>query len=403
MQLSNNGVQVTQANDALTVAQQIFIATFGVSVNLDPSSPNGQTIQEIANAIMTGDTNLEYLVNSINPYLATGIQLDAICANLYLFRKPQTASLSVCLVTGTAGTIIPIGSQVANPSNNNIFTLINNNITIGTNGNGSGTFQAVVLGSSISVKPNTITSILTAVSGWSTVNNPCINPGDCVTGTEVETDASLRARFNVSKALASSGSYEAVLSALNNISSLGAFVLLENDLGIVQTIFGVPVNANTLYLICNNLSTGVLALRIAQTLFNYKSAGCGTQGTQIYPYAIPNTTPQQLINIKWDVPTAITLTFTLTFGTAQLGTLSQTIADLFNNIWVPTYTTLGVTVFASNFVKILGDNGIVNIKTLKLSTSAATTPVDFINTTVTQIITTPFSATNIIINVSVGA
>ena len=88
MQLIPSGAILTQASDALIVAQQVYISTFGQNVNLVPSSPQGQAIQELALIIQESDNNVAFLLSSLNPNLATGIALDAICSNLFVFRKP---------------------------------------------------------------------------------------------------------------------------------------------------------------------------------------------------------------------------------------------------------------------------------------------------------------------------
>lgn len=77
----------------------------------------------------------------------------------------------VCVVTGAPGTVIPAGSEVSDGTN--VYKSLAP-IEIDQTGNGSGIFQAL-LSTAPAQAANTLTTIVTSVSGWSTVNNPLPN------------------------------------------------------------------------------------------------------------------------------------------------------------------------------------------------------------------------------------
>lgn len=393
-----NGVELTATSDALALAQAIFTATFGSNVNLDPTSPNGQTIQQIANAITTGDANLEFLLNSIDPNLAQGVCLDAICSNLYLYRFPATYSTATCQVTGLAGTTIQVGSQIQSTTGDK-FALIGSPIVIGADGTGSGSFQALVLGSGVPVAQNSLVNIITSIPGWDTVNNNTAG----TLGSDVESDFNFRNRFNYAKATAGTASFLSTQSKLYNIVGIGPFVLIENDTSASITQFGVNINANTLYLLVNKLGTdAIYGPAIAGALFNGKSAGCGTQGTQFYDYPIPNTNPVQTRRIFWDTPTVVPFLIKIVFQNPKADpsvslTFAQYVTNLFNANW--SYTGLAATVFAATFISILENNGLTDIASLQLSTDGGTTYVNYFTLNANQIIVTPLTTANVNISI----
>ena len=384
MIFNNNGAILTTAPDALAVAQAVFVSTFGANVNLDPSSPNGQTIQELADIINASDNNVAYLLNSLNPNLANGIALDAICANLYLYRKQASYSEVTCQVTGLPNVIIPAGSQVQS-TNQDIF-IAESNITIGSNGQGSGVFIAQVAGNLVPVAVNSITTILTGENGWDTVNNSTAGN----VGTDLETDAALRARFNIAKANASTASYLAVQSAISSLSDVQSFILIENDTSSPVTKFSVTIPANTLYLIVS----GGTPLEIADAFYNNKSAGCGTTGATSFAYPIPNTQPQQTQTIFWDVPVQqqLTINVTLVKNGNYSPTIQSDIATAINENW--SYSNLGLPVYATQFVNILENAGISPIVSLTLTCSTFTA-VSVLLLPINQTIATPLTSANI--------
>ena len=160
--LSNQGFQITPSATAIAEAQAILIGAYGINVNLEPSSPNGQLVQNIAIAITQRESDQAETISSLDPNIAAGLQLDAICANLDIERIQAINSTATCIFTGLTGVTITAGSQVAN-SNSDIF-LVDSNLTIGLSGSVTGTVTAQTAGI-ITVTANTITTIITAING----------------------------------------------------------------------------------------------------------------------------------------------------------------------------------------------------------------------------------------------
>ena len=366
MPISDTGVILEPSATALAEAQQIFINTFGPNVNLDASSPNGLLIQNIAIAITYRENDQVYTVNSLNPNIAAGVQLDAICANLNIVRAPATNSTASVVVTGLSGVVIPNGTQVSS-TNNDIF-LVTGAITIGSGGTGTGTVTAQVAGP-IAVTANTIINIINGVSGWDTINNPTLGQ----VGTSVQSDDSLRQTRINQLATASSGSYNAVLAGAQNLMPTPTSIYLkENSTGSPIVVDGVTISANSILLV---LDTTASPVSIAEMLFTKLSAGCAMSGNTSYTYPIPNSS--ETFVATWEAATqeALVLNVTLRSGSSYpvnpITAIETIINDNFN------FDVIGQFIYANDFVNILYQNGFSPILSLTFNVGATTNLTEY--------------------------
>src|ERR1700748_2899361 len=101
-----SGVIVPDTSELLSEVQQEYKDVFGEDLNVNPETPQGILIN--AEALSRGSVadNNAALANQINPNIAGGVFLDAICALTGLIRTPDTASTVLAQVTGVAGTTI---------------------------------------------------------------------------------------------------------------------------------------------------------------------------------------------------------------------------------------------------------------------------------------------------------
>ncbi len=385
MNFIKNGVQITTAQDALTRAQAIFIATYGSNIDLHPSSPTGLLIQQIANIIMERDSNITSLYASINPYLAFGIELDALCSNLGIYRIPATSTVADVTVTGISGTVIPANKQVIS-TNQDIF-LIAADITIDSNGNGTGQVVAKESGVVPAIS-NTINSILQGVNGWDTITNPIAG----TIGKVQESDYSLRNRFLDSQAASASSSILALRAAFSILET--PFTLLENKTDTAVTISGVEILPHSVGL----WIVGATDEQIAAVFFNKLSGGCNMTGATSYDYPIPNTSPIQYFVAKFNRPTPaeFILNITLSLGYLYSPTIQDDILEIINANWK--YTNPQKTIFASSFIKMLESNGIQPITKLTI-TSGTNVAVNKLTLPISEYIVTPLVLSNINVEV----
>jgi uncharacterized phage protein gp47/JayE len=87
-----------------------------------------------------------------------------------------------------------------------------------------GMMEAVVTGAII-VPSNTVTSIVTAVSGWTSTTNP----NSYTQGRAEETDEELRARIKTSQQISGVATVEAIRDVLANLAGVTSASVIEND------------------------------------------------------------------------------------------------------------------------------------------------------------------------------
>jgi len=152
-----------------------------------------QEIAEVYHDIFTAKRKLSYLT-------ATGTALDDLAAQDGLTRKTASAAGTTCIVTGTAGTVIPQGSRVKSSTGTTYesiaaVTIGADNVELGGKSRslGLGTKLPVVAqetGTVGNTPRGSITEIVDTVTGWDAVTNllPVTN------GEDIESDEHFRYR-----------------------------------------------------------------------------------------------------------------------------------------------------------------------------------------------------------------
>lgn len=364
MPISNTGVILTPSSTALAEARQILIDTYGPDVNLDPASPNGLLVQNIALAITQRENDQADTVNSMNPNIATGLQLDAICANLDIVRVPATKSTATCQFTGLTGVSIPAGTQVQS-TNNDIF-LVDSTVTIGALGTATGTVTAQVAGP-IPTAANTINKIITGISGWDTINNS--SPGNV--GVVQQSDAQLRQSRVAQLGFASSGSYESVLAGAVALNPTSSYVF-ENLTGsdIIQD--GITIYEHSILLV---LEGGGSDAQVAEMLLKRLSGGCRMSGSTSFSVPIPNS--PVTFDANWQIasPKALGINIVLKIGYVYPPNPADVIASIINNNF--NFDVIGRFIDATQFVYLLIANGINPIISLTFNVGSNTNLIQY--------------------------
>lgn len=167
---------------------------------------------------------------------ATGIQLANLALLVGVTRQEATYSTVTLTCTGSNGTVITQGKIVqGGGSDGNQRWIITSDGTI-SGGSCTVTARAEDKGQIVATAGQ-ITTIVTPVSGWSSVTNAAAaNPGD-----DRESDASLRARRQQRLAAAGSTNAAAILSALLAIEGVSGAVVLDNPTGSTVTTSGISI------------------------------------------------------------------------------------------------------------------------------------------------------------------
>lgn len=201
-------------------------------INTNDESVFGQLIGVFSKFAADYWEQLEYTYYSFYPSSASGAALDGVCEMNGIIRLPATKSTVTCQLTGTASTVIPAGSRVANTSGDQ-FELITG-VTLTGSGD-EGNFIAVEYGDIPSIG-GTVTQIVTPVAGWTAVNNSA----DGSAGRDEETDAELRQRRISTISILGAATVEAIqgriLQEVDNVTAVTVYTNREDT----TDIYGRP-------------------------------------------------------------------------------------------------------------------------------------------------------------------
>lgn len=245
------GVIVPDTSTLLSTVQNEYLIAFGQDLIVDPETPQGVLITSETLARTAVVDNNAQLANQINPDIAGGVFLDAICELTGLTRIPNSFTQVVATVTGVEGTTIPT-SAIASLTTGEEFSPIAP-ITIGADGTATGVFQALLPGP-IATPINTLTEIVSGEVGWETITNPS---SAIAIGALQQSDVSLRLFRKQTLALQGVALNEAIISGLfdglNRAFGEGTSLQYrENYENTTQVIDGVTLVANSIYVCVTN-------------------------------------------------------------------------------------------------------------------------------------------------------
>ena len=244
-------------------------------INVDPTSPLGQVIDLVAAEIEAKNAEVAFLGSQLSPRQATGIWLDQLAALYGLDRKASEPTVVVCTCTGLKGTVIPYGAIVQDTQGNQLRHSVGGGVTIPDSGSVDTTFSTVEHGE-IEIGAGTVTKIVTVVAGWDSVTNQAAG----ITGRVIEADGELYQRMLQSYAINANGTVSNIQSNLAALDGVLDVVVLENYTNQAQVQYSLTVDAHSIA-VC---IVGGDDEAIAKTLFERKSAGCGTTGTTTVTY-----------------------------------------------------------------------------------------------------------------------
>ncbi len=406
----------------LTVATQTELVSsfttgaqgiYGSDINLQADAPDMQWIMIFIQAILDQEDLLVAIYNSFDPDQAVGTQLDQRCAINGIQRLGGTYStVNITIVTTQNVTIYGL-DQSTNP----VYTIADSSgnqwqlITTTTLNNGTNTdvlFQSATIGA-ITVQANTITTIVTVVTGVTSVNNPSIQ---ATTGVDQETDAALRLRRQKSVSISSSGYYQGLVAALENISGITSALVYENDTGSTDSnnvpghsiwviVDGTPVapttstwvstttynigdlasSGSTVYVSIQDSNTNhavtdtsywAVYNPVPYAIYYKRSAGCGMYGSQTYTVTQVDGSPFQ---ISWDYVENETL-FIMFTATSIDGTNAPQLAliatDLPNNFIPSVDQELNVNQIATQVQDVDSNTLVTNISLFNGQTQTLT-------------------------------
>lgn len=296
-----SGPVVPDESDILDGVMADSNAAFGGDMNTtNLSTPQGQLAQSTTAIIGAKNDDILEVVNGVDPDKSDGRFQDGIGRIYFIDRNPAQPTVVTATCVGLANTPIPVGAK-AQATDGNIY-LCTQAGTIPVGGSIDLTFACSVTGP-IACGAGQLNKIYQAIPGWDTISNAT----DGVLGNVVESRADFENRRRQSVAANSKGSVPSVRGAVLDVANVLDAYVVDNPLGTAQTIGGVVIAANSLY-VC---VAGGAAQDIANAIWSKKSPGCNyTGGTPVTVYDTDGyTAPYPQYTVKFDIATGLPILY----------------------------------------------------------------------------------------------
>jgi uncharacterized phage protein gp47/JayE len=288
-----DGIEVktrTELRDEMVAG---FEAAYGSDINLEQSTPDGQTINIFVQSVLDMEDLLVQIYNSFDPDNAVGRTLDQRVAINGIQRQAGTYTITNVTVVVGSNCNLPGLDQTDEPPytvSDNAGTkwfLIQSRTGV-TAGSHVYSFRAEFPGANLTI-PNTITIPVTIVLGVVSVNNPTTYT---TLGLDEESDAALKVRRQKSVSLASQGYLAGLIAALENINGITSVAVYENKTGTTD-INGVP--SHSIWVIVSGTASDE---EIATAIYQKRNAGAGMYGAESYIITQVDGSP---FEINWDI------------------------------------------------------------------------------------------------------
>lgn len=203
------GATEITTQQAIDDQSNIFYTVFGTYPNLYPSAPTGAFIQELTDMEVNVNNTCVYITSNVYGLSTSqGIFLDGL-GNLFgILRTPATYTIVTCSLLGLPDLTIPANSIISDGTNQFISV---DSITLDNSGIATANFTCTVSGQ-IDVQANSVTTIITPFSGWSSVTNAA--PG--VSGKNIQNDTAYRYTLQYSQAINGRSFIESLYAIFTN-------------------------------------------------------------------------------------------------------------------------------------------------------------------------------------------
>lgn len=269
---SSTGTVIPDTSAIKTHITSEFTDIFGSNIDTSESSKIGRLIEALTMMFVEMLGVNAQNANQMNPNIASGQYLDSIASLFKISRTPATKTVVVVKFAGVSGTIIPASTAVSNDYGDVFLTttevevLPNGYVTTQVESQNTGRYSA------------NIVTINSAITGLNSVSTESIVQW----GSSIESDNSLRARINTSRATGTSNIAAIVNAIYNSDDSVQSVLVLENSLGAAISSKGVLIFPHAIY-VC---VYGGDDMNIAKAIFDTKTVGASyvqnlAQGTLV--------------------------------------------------------------------------------------------------------------------------
>lgn len=303
---TTTGIVVPDTSQIKSDVEQEFKNALGQDLDVSESTPQGRLIEAETVARKRTVENMALLANMFNKDQAFGIFLDSLASVFGVDRIGSTRTRVTCQLTGTANTVIPANAQ-AQDENGNLYYL-ENQVTLDSNGDATGYFLSINKGA-IECPANSLNQIVTAVLGWSTVNNSSAG----AVGLEGESDTELRKSLP-KKQYQGKSLNEAIRSNVLRVEGVDSCLVIDNDTNSNDTtsVSGKTLPPHSLWVCVDGGNNN----EIAQAIFDTKSIGCAYAGTDV---SVNVSDGSQTYSVSFDRPTTQRIYVSITVDVSALG------------------------------------------------------------------------------------
>lgn len=378
MKITNEGFTLETLQEYLNQWQERLKGLYGDDYVIKKEG----VIDNLAVASSLDDMNLEeqiaFLVKQLNPRTAEGLWQDKLYSYIGLFRNQATHTIVSRTCEGEPNTTIEAGSLIIeNASTKDQFRL-NADLEFDSEGYGLGSFTAEESGA-IDLPNDAVLSIVTPMANLRAVYYSQGN--SILVGTDYETDAEFRERWELTSASANAntteGLYKALLDLVETKSDIKIF---ENRTG--STVDDLPAHSQRIV-----LNSPYDDETIAQVIFNSLVDGnmVGLQGKIEVDITDSEGSTE---TIKFDRATVqnVYLKATITLKTnVSLATASAEAKEKIMQYISKNKFDMGSKIYANMFISSLYEvENIAQVTDIKISKNG-TSWADYIELSSTQV------------------
>lgn len=270
---------------------------FGNNIDLSPQSVFGQFVGIMSERFAQQWESQEYIYNSEYPSTAQKNQLSNVVMFNGIERQAAEYSTATVTLTGTSGTIIPAGSQIAVTGTEDIFVtdeeveIDGGTVSVTVTAQDSGPILATA---------GTLTIIKTPIFGWTSATNSA----DANPGSDEETDAELRTRRILSTQALGQNLIDSLYGQLLNLEGVDDVLVIDNKTA--APVFGIPA-----YQFLTVIIGGANA-DIAELIWKNTPQGIASYGSTTVVHIDDQGFPQ---DVKFSRPTEIDIYFKVVITT----------------------------------------------------------------------------------------
>jgi uncharacterized phage protein gp47/JayE len=265
--LTSTGLAAPNLAEIKTALEDALKARLGNSLNFLPNTVNAQIVGVVSEQLDDVWDTLTDIYSGLDPDVASGVLLDALCALTGISRLAATQSTVALTLNLDATTTVPAGSLVSHATTGVQFQT-RTAVTSTTSGNYTVVAESVDTGP-IQASAGTLTVIDSPVTGWNTVTNAA----DATAGRSDETDSELRIRRTQSLAVQGGSTIDAIVADVGQVSDVTIVRGYENTSSTTDSD-GRPGHSFEIVLIDNAAADD----SIAQAIWDSKPAGIQSYG-----------------------------------------------------------------------------------------------------------------------------